>query len=429
MNVRPLVRGLTPGAIVFIVWLFWPSPGPAIPAFARKYGASCSSCHVAIPKLNAFGVAFRNNGYRIPEGDKRLSKIEDVELGAEPWKDLWPRSLWPGAIPGALPIAARIMADAHLNPSSEIQLDFDMPHEVELLIAGTAGEGVSFLAHVDFLGDDSVVQVERAFIQLDSIVDQPLLNVKVGRFEVGAVPFSRFHRRLTATDYLPTAFRPFDDALRFRDSQDGIELWGTRTGRRGGGFEYHLGVVNGGRPGRDTNGAKDWYYRVAYKFGGYGLAGPPPGEQGQPAGGRTPDNWRDDSVRLGVYGYRGELAMADGLDSHNGPNSFDRFGVDLDLWFKDLNIYGTWLRGREFKGDPREFDFDIYMVEADYVLFPWLHPLVRFEHQTGPPYDQTNWVLGGVILLRANLRLVSEVIEFLHDSGDSRARFRLDLVF
>ena len=35
----------------------------AIPAFARKYKTSCATCHTGYPKLNAFGDAFRRNGY------------------------------------------------------------------------------------------------------------------------------------------------------------------------------------------------------------------------------------------------------------------------------------------------------------------------------------------------------------------------------
>ena len=36
-----------------------------IPAFARMYRTSCSTCHTAAPKLNVLGEAFRLNGYRL----------------------------------------------------------------------------------------------------------------------------------------------------------------------------------------------------------------------------------------------------------------------------------------------------------------------------------------------------------------------------
>ena len=45
----------------------------AIPAFARKYGLPCSACHEAWPKLNNFGMRFRDNGYQL--GNDRDSPI------------------------------------------------------------------------------------------------------------------------------------------------------------------------------------------------------------------------------------------------------------------------------------------------------------------------------------------------------------------
>ena len=48
-----------PGA-VHSVW------AEEIPYFARKYRVACSQCHVAPPKLNAFGEAFLAGGYQMP---------------------------------------------------------------------------------------------------------------------------------------------------------------------------------------------------------------------------------------------------------------------------------------------------------------------------------------------------------------------------
>ena len=44
----------------------WPHTAFAIPIFAERYHLDCKTCHVAIPVLNAFGEAFRNRGYRLP---------------------------------------------------------------------------------------------------------------------------------------------------------------------------------------------------------------------------------------------------------------------------------------------------------------------------------------------------------------------------
>ena len=55
----------------FIIWLclisgilllFPADESLAIPAFARKYRFSCNTCHVAPPKLKAYGDEFAGNG-------------------------------------------------------------------------------------------------------------------------------------------------------------------------------------------------------------------------------------------------------------------------------------------------------------------------------------------------------------------------------
>ena len=52
--------------MVFLLMFFGnPTPGRAIPAFARKYGLPCSACHEAWPMLNTFGQTFKDNGYQL----------------------------------------------------------------------------------------------------------------------------------------------------------------------------------------------------------------------------------------------------------------------------------------------------------------------------------------------------------------------------
>ena len=43
-----------------------------IPAFARKYGMKCSACHLAVPVLNRYGQAFKDNGFRMKVGTDDL---------------------------------------------------------------------------------------------------------------------------------------------------------------------------------------------------------------------------------------------------------------------------------------------------------------------------------------------------------------------
>jgi hypothetical protein len=42
----------------------------ATPAFARQAGKNCSFCHRGPPRLNDTGVAFKNNGFLLPDSNK-----------------------------------------------------------------------------------------------------------------------------------------------------------------------------------------------------------------------------------------------------------------------------------------------------------------------------------------------------------------------
>src|SRR5258705_12377584 len=58
-----------------------------IPAFARKYGMKCSACHLAVPVLNQFGQAFKDNGYRMKNGTDDLRANEPAYWPLFGW--LW----------------------------------------------------------------------------------------------------------------------------------------------------------------------------------------------------------------------------------------------------------------------------------------------------------------------------------------------------
>lgn len=60
-----------------------PTSAHAIPAFARKYGVKCYTCHTVPPALNKNGYMFKRLGYRMPpdemDGTKQAPKIVDLD--------------------------------------------------------------------------------------------------------------------------------------------------------------------------------------------------------------------------------------------------------------------------------------------------------------------------------------------------------------
>src|SRR5512135_2131581 len=94
-------------ALIFSVLFLTPEKGQAIPAFARQYQTSCTTCHSDFPKLNDFGKAFKDAGFKFPKDDETYLKVPPVLLGAQAQKDVWPNAIWPGTIPGMPPIGLR----------------------------------------------------------------------------------------------------------------------------------------------------------------------------------------------------------------------------------------------------------------------------------------------------------------------------------
>ena len=56
-------------------WLVLPDESAAIPAFARRYNLSCSTCHAPIPKLKPYGAEFAGNGFIITENEKERDYV------------------------------------------------------------------------------------------------------------------------------------------------------------------------------------------------------------------------------------------------------------------------------------------------------------------------------------------------------------------
>lgn len=94
----------------------------AIPAFARKYQFSCSTCHLHFPKLKAFGEKFAGNGFRLPgKGPKRY--FYDV---GDPHLLLMRR----------LPLAVRFDAFVTFEPKATANRDMKTPYNLKLLSGG-----------------------------------------------------------------------------------------------------------------------------------------------------------------------------------------------------------------------------------------------------------------------------------------------------
>ena len=432
-----------------------------IPAFARRYRTSCSTCHTAAPKLNVLGEAFRLNGYRFPENELLLRKEEPVPLGEDPWKDLWPRAIWPGEIPGTVPLAIRLQNDLSLTrrPSGGSRFAYDFPHEVYLLAGASLGEQIAAFLETEWSKEDGleVVQAKAEFQNPVPGLPRRLLNLWVGMQNLYLTTFAdrqidragrqSFHWQEFAMRDLPVRgpggalLPPSENAFRLEGTQPAVELNGVAASR----LAWAVGVGQGTSEGAgDNNDRKDLYYRARYKLGGLGLDGSYPKSEGPPQGGSG--QLRDRSLTLEHFGYFGGEPAATGItDDHRA------FGVVARLLFGPLDLGGGYVWGRNSNPwglGTGALRWGSLHAKAEYLVYPWLITSLKAEHFTlnRPPASPAGSPLAGdldritpgvIALVRQNVRAVVEADLALHDArsqalGEPRPAalwLRLDLAF
>ncbi len=327
-----------------------------------------------VPKLNAFGIAFRNNGYRIPYNDEKFIKQEETSLGAPAWKQVWPHGVWPSSIAGQVPLAIGLLSYVNVTPDAPVTTDFVFPEHLQVHGAGTLGDSVSYLASVHFMFMDNMTDTQfvRGFVAFNRLKGQSLLNLRVGRFEVGAAPFSRFTKKLTDSDYMGGQYQTTSGGFQLTNPQSGFELYGARTGfHQRGGFDYSVGVVNGSNRMYDNNSQKDVYASAGYKFGGYGVSG----SKEELLELKSTDTYIDNSISLGAFTYIGRSTSP-----FVGETRFNRWGLRADLSLQKLNLYGAYIHGSDalWRTASRQKTNSCF-VEADYVILPWIIGLIRYD--------------------------------------------------
>jgi len=375
----------------------------AIPAFSRKYKTSCATCHVAFPKLTAFGEAFRRNGYQFPDGgDAEATKEEPVSLGAEGNKKAFPDALWPNAIPGTSPVSIIAELEATYAPKGNPKWDFSpLEGEFEIVAAGTLGEDVSVYGEMEIV--DDAIEIERANIIFSNLFNgsTAMFNLKLGKFEPGVFSFSN-HRRISPK-YGITTGTLGDNNWALEAAQKGIEVNGVVANGRLG---YNVGLVEGRK--NIANSSKDVYGHLNYKIGGMRLDGVVP--EGTASATAASHPWQDNSIAIGGFVYNGTAT----LDPTIEDDEFTMFGGDANIWYDRLNFIAAVARqqdNRPFIATPNiESNLTSFMVEASYIVYPWLVPLARFENSKvkDAAVSGTRIVTAIQFLVRANVRCAME---------------------
>jgi len=403
------------------------STAEAIPAFARRYGTSCQTCHIAFPKLTPFGEAFRRNGFAFPGQDEDFVKQDQIPMGQEAYRQMFPHAVWPGVLNSSPPLALGFNGAAVVHPtrsSSSAQADNravvtlqDLVAEAHLWAGGAFSEHIAYYAEVTFA--DGGTDIEHAELHFNDLgLSSHLVNLYVGRGVPSLTSFAP-HSSYIADAILPTvsvaALYGADPGTTFSTlgQYNLMELNGMYRGR----FIYSVGANSGANV--DTRTSQNVTAHLGFKVGGMRLDGENATTAANPL-----KPWEETALTVDAFGARSASHFATAADA-------TMFQDDLTY------VLGGHLRGtvgsleldsgvfQEWHNHATDTQTGVKALvqydELSYVVFPWLIPAVRMEYVSllpdgGTRLNDALFTVGAACLIRPSLKVtLTGLIE--HSNG------------
>ncbi len=411
---RRCIRRFLPVCIPALAIVFGLAARPArgIPAFARKYGTSCLTCHTIYPKLNPFGEAFRRNGYRFPGVDSDAVKHETVALGQDAAKKQFPNSVWPGVLPASVPIALGFNGQAVFHPKTssggavadngaKANLN-DLIGEAHVWAGGSFDDQITFFG--ELTTDDTGTSIEHATVHFnDLLFAKHAFNLVVGKGVATLSSFGPHSSYVADMAIIPLAttalYGATSDSWNTGDAYKGVEVNGTLSGR----FDYSLGANAGANV--DVQNPNNVYAHIGYKIGGMPLDAE--------ASSAPPDpmkSWAEKALTFDAFYYHSQshFTASDTSDLNDNVRTFGG-GVRAQWgsWEFNTGAYKEQHSAAALGGIG--VDALAQFNELSWVAYPWLVPAVRYEYirlrpDAGPPVTDSRFILGAAILARANLK-------------------------
>jgi len=172
-------------AVSCLIILFLSQSAFAVPAFARRYKFSCTTCHDPFPRLKDYGDEFAGNGFIEPKEEKPRDYISAGD-----------DKLW---LNKTFPIAVRFDAFTMLETKGDVEKDLQTPYGVKLLSGGTLYKNIGYYFYFYIYERGEVVGLEDAYIHFDNVFGSNL-DVMVGQFQT-CDPLMKRELRLTFEDY------------------------------------------------------------------------------------------------------------------------------------------------------------------------------------------------------------------------------------
>jgi hypothetical protein len=370
---------------VLAVLVLTPQPGQAIPAFARKYGVKCYSCHTIPPALNKTGYMFKRLGYRMPpdemDGTKTAPKVaslgNDIKF----------------SITNSLALIAqgsftvdKTKGDG-VSPTSSSSFNLD---EAALFAAGAVPDsGFSYFTHFE-LSQGGNTNLEQAVLGYTAGRANNSYFVKAGEMHMqegegtrAAMFYNLFpDPALTLTNTSPVNFSLDQHPV-------GVNVgytWASNYFKQV--FAVSAKVTNGlNADGSEilfnsTKNSKDYWFDADYWFG--------------PDGGVT---------FMTYHGTKDQIQNQGAADEFTYRPTIRRYGVFGNyLFFDKLDVLGGYLRSNDdWQDEPgapiTHFISNGYRVELDYYIQRGFAVMARYDRlsqtiASGPANHTSAWNIG-----------------------------------
>ncbi|HLV80221.1 MAG TPA: hypothetical protein VKT32_08055 [Chthonomonadaceae bacterium] len=308
-------------------------PAQATPFFARTYNFQCTACHSGFPRLNAFGLAFKANGFRIPGAEKSA----------------------PLAWQKTVPLAMQIQPTLERFSPGQGEAQFT---DSQLLAGGLLTRTTSFYIHHSLWIDDKPLQFPSYEVWVQQILDErSKLMLKIGQFEL-PYAYSPGTHAITVFGPLMYGAAIQDNDVRLGSPMRGVQLSGILGPVRLYAAVGAPSILSSGNAigQREFLGdCRDVFLRVA-----------------------TRDQTRNIS---------GFLYLTHPPRSATDPDSRDdgqRYGLEGTLFWRGFQFSGVAVYGENSDplGNGQKGVMRGAFIEADKMLRPWVGVVGRLEVQT-----------------------------------------------
>jgi hypothetical protein len=362
-----------------------PQPAQAIPAFARKFGVKCYTCHMIPPVLNKTGYMFKRLGYRMPpdemDGSKLAPKIIDLDKKI------------PFSMTNSLALITQGSFNVEktndgINPTSTSSFNLD---EVAFFAAGTVPDsGFSYFTHFELSQGGGSPFLEQAVMGYTAGRANSSFFVKAGQMHMQEGEGTRatmFYSLFPEPAPLLTNSSPINFSL--DQHPVGVNVgytWASNYFKQV--FAVSAKVTNGLNPDgseilfNSTKNSKDYWFDADYWFG--------------PDGG------------ISFMTYQG---TKDQVQNPGADNEFTfrprirRYGVGGNyLFFDKLDVLGGYLRSNDDWQDAAgakltNYTSNGYRGEVDYYIQRGFAVMARYDRLSqsiggGAPTHFNAWRVG-----------------------------------